>query len=86
MNVAEVDEVLGQAHASGTGIVAREPFAGGAIFSDSDFSSTQAIGVSSAQSALQFLLGRPEIGVVLAGMSSRRHLEENLGALEGLQT
>jgi aryl-alcohol dehydrogenase-like predicted oxidoreductase len=62
--------VLERAYARGVGVIAREVFSQGALVS------------GSVTDALHPLLQRPEISVILAGMTSRQHLHENLRALD----
>lgn len=60
--------VLERAHSQGVGVIAREVLAQGALIN------------GSVADALNPLLQRPEISVVLIGMTSRQHLHENLRA------
>lgn len=65
-NIEAAIPLLQHAHARGVGVIAREVLAQGALIN------------GSVDDALHPLLQRPEIGVVLIGMTSRRHLHENL--------
>lgn len=62
--------VLERARTRGVGVVVREVF------------SHDVLARGDVSDALHPLLQRPEIGVVLAGMTCRRHLRENLQAVE----
>jgi aryl-alcohol dehydrogenase-like predicted oxidoreductase len=62
--------VLERAYAQGVGVIAREVFSQGALIK------------GSVIDAVHPLIQRPEIGVVLVGMTSRQHLHENLRALD----
>jgi aryl-alcohol dehydrogenase-like predicted oxidoreductase len=75
-SLADMDEVLLRAHASGKAIIARECFAGGALLRQHGRS-----GADPVAEALGALRARPEIGVMLIGMGSRQHLRQNLAAL-----
>jgi aryl-alcohol dehydrogenase-like predicted oxidoreductase len=69
-SLEEAIPLLARASALGIGIIARE------IFSHDVLSS------ASIYDAMFPLLQRPEIGLVLAGMTCRRHLHENVQAVE----
>jgi aryl-alcohol dehydrogenase-like predicted oxidoreductase len=62
--------LLEHARSLGIGVIAREVFSHNALESGTVFD------------ALSPLLQRPEIGVVLAGMTCRRHLRQNVGAVD----
>lgn len=68
--VDAADTILRAAAARGVGVIAREVFAGGALLQRHD-----------AAQAIAPLLARTEIGVLLAGMTSRTHLRANLAAI-----
>jgi aryl-alcohol dehydrogenase-like predicted oxidoreductase len=83
LNLAAFEEalsVLGQAARKGIGIVARQPLASGKLARLEDYRSLAKPGRTMPQAALQFALRFPEVSVVIAGMSSRAHLQENLQA------
>jgi aryl-alcohol dehydrogenase-like predicted oxidoreductase len=60
--------LLERAHTRGVGVIAREVLSQGALMN------------GSVTDALQPLIQRPEISVVLIGMTSRQHLQGNLRA------
>ncbi len=60
--------LLERAHTRGVGVIAREVLSQGALLN------------GSVTDAVQPLIQRPEIGVVLIGMTSRQHLHRNLQA------
>ena len=62
--------VLERARVRGVGVIAREVFSHGALVR------------GDVSDALRPLLQRPEIGVVLTGMTCRQHLRENVRALD----
>ena len=76
-------EILPLAAERGIYVMAREVFAGGRVLTNEVFGRIAATepARSAAQVALQLPLQREDVGVVLAGMSCRRHLLENLKAL-----
>jgi aryl-alcohol dehydrogenase-like predicted oxidoreductase len=65
-------------------LVAYRPFAQGALLSDQRLFDSLKKNPSRtpAQTALRFVMQLSGVGVVLPGMTSRVHLEENIGALE----
>jgi aryl-alcohol dehydrogenase-like predicted oxidoreductase len=75
-SLADMEEVLQRAHASGKAIIARECFAGGSLLRQDGQSRADPVG-----EALGALRARPEIGVILIGMGSRQHLRQNQAAL-----
>lgn len=75
--------VVERAASRAIGLILREPFAAGRAF---DHSSVKALSqsrtdASPARTALRHLLEQPVSGVLLAGMTCRRHLRENIAAL-----
>ena len=92
----DIDRHLPLAMGNGVAVIAREPFARGRLVPrrsadglgfvgheyDSRFDAIAvAVGRTVPQLALQFLAQTPGISVVLAGMSTRDHLRENVRAL-----
>jgi aryl-alcohol dehydrogenase-like predicted oxidoreductase len=69
-SVESVASVLERAYVRGIGVIAREVFSQGVLARDS------------VVNAVSPLLARPEISVVLAGMTCRQHLHENLRAVD----
>lgn len=68
------------AAARGVGIIAREPFAGGTLF---EHPAIQRVcqdhpNMSPPQVALQYVLQLTQVDVVLAGVTARSHLKDNL--------
>lgn len=83
LDTEAINKVLPLAIERKAAIVARQPFALGAVFSNrhlSDFLKTHS-NRTPAQTALQFVMNLGGVGVVLPGMTCRVHLEENIGAL-----
>jgi aryl-alcohol dehydrogenase-like predicted oxidoreductase len=80
----DLETIRPRAREAGAAIVGRQPFRRGAIFSDPGLRGvlTQHSQRTPAQTALRLALQRPGVDLVLVGMTSRAHLEENLGALE----
>lgn len=78
-----INKVLPLAVEQNVAIVARQPFARGTLFSDERFldSLKKNPSRSQAQTALRFVMQLRGVGIVLPGMTSRAHLEENIGAL-----
>jgi aryl-alcohol dehydrogenase-like predicted oxidoreductase len=74
------DFVVPEARKRGISIIAREPYAGGAILGENSGPDARQLRV---QSSLQAILSVGGVSVVIPGMSSRPHLRENLRALEG---
>ncbi len=64
------------------GVILREPFGGGSVFSYPPLLQLvqNRSNSSAARIALQYLLQREDSGVILGGMTCRRHLQENLDA------
>lgn len=69
-SIASAASVLERAQARGIGVIAREVFSQGALAK------------GSVTDAMSPLIARPEIGVILAGMTCRQHLQENLRAVD----
>jgi len=66
------------------GIIARQPFHKGAVFTNQKFLKLAANSrYTPAQLAVRFALEQNGVDMVLAGFRSPAHLEENLGALAG---
>lgn len=82
-NTKVVDTLQGAAIQRDVGLVAREAFLEGAIFDDDLLRSALAKHPdrTPAQTALQFALQVNTSGPVLVGISSRKHLNENIDAL-----
>lgn len=78
-----ITKVLPLAIERKTAIVAREPFAQGALLTDQRLFDClrKDSGRTPAQTALRFAMQLRGVDVVLPGMTSRAHLEENTGAL-----
>jgi len=78
------EELLPKAKSRGVGIVAREALAGGAILSYPPLLQLcrDNPARTPAQTALRYLLQLEGVDLVLAGMSCRRHLQENIQALD----
>jgi aryl-alcohol dehydrogenase-like predicted oxidoreductase len=98
LEIQALNQCLPAAQASGTAIIAREPFARGKLLPprqpessalgflgqgfDNRFSAMAArLQRTVPQLAVQFLAEQPGVAVVLAGMSTIAHLEENIRAL-----
>lgn len=79
-----IESVLPAARKKRIGIVAREPLAGGAVFSHPPLLDIchDNSDCSPARLAIRYSMEKADAGVILAGMSCRRHLEENLKILE----
>jgi aryl-alcohol dehydrogenase-like predicted oxidoreductase len=77
-----LDELLARAVRQQVTIVARAPFAQGRLLRDPRLQQfvQQHPGRSLAQTALQAVMQLPGVGVVLAGMTTRSHLVENVAA------
>ena len=67
------------------GIIARQPFHKGAVFTNQRLLELAAANsrYTPAQLAVQFSLGQQGVDMVLAGFRSLAHLDDNLGALAG---
>ncbi len=67
------------------GVILREPFGGGDVFSYPPLLelARNRTDSSPARIALQYLLQRDDTGVILGGMTCRKHLQENLDAFSG---
>ena len=76
-------EVLPRVAGQDVAVIARMPFQKGKVLDDPDL--VVLLGDNPdrtmAQSALRFVLQQEGVGLVLVGMTGRRHLEENLKAL-----
>ena len=76
-------EVLPRVASQDVAVIARMPFLKGKVLDDPDL--VALLGDNRdrtmAQSALRYVLQQEGVGLVLVGMGSRRHLEENLKAL-----
>ncbi|MBR1494050.1 MAG: aldo/keto reductase [Acidaminococcaceae bacterium] len=83
-NATRLDEVLKAAAEYRVGLAAMNPLGGGIIPRNADFFSfaRNTEDRSSAEAALRFVLARPEIQLVLSGVSSRTELEENIRSVE----
>ncbi|MDJ0948379.1 MAG: aldo/keto reductase [Alphaproteobacteria bacterium] len=85
MKCVDLEAIAPAAAARGIGLVARQPFHKGEIFTHKpllDLADANPA-YSPAQMAVRFGLAQPGVGLVLAGMRSRSHLQENLAALSG---
>lgn len=72
-------EGLEYAHSKGLGVVIMEPLLGSALANlDDNVKSALPDGANPVQIALDFLWSRPEVGVVLSGMTYMEHLIDNL--------
>lgn len=69
-SIVSAASVLEHAQARGIGVIAREVFSHGVLAN------------ASVTDAMSPLIERPEIGVILAGMTCRPHLHENLRAID----
>ena len=76
--------VLPAAQEKGLAIISREPFGGGAIFSNALFNKFCEARLNRAASrvVLQYLLQRNGTGIILIGMTCRKNLYDNLNAFE----
>jgi aryl-alcohol dehydrogenase-like predicted oxidoreductase len=83
LKAIDLERIVAPAAAAGIAIVGRQPFHRGAVFESryrsALFSSRPDRTV--AQTVLRSVLQRPGIDVVLTGMTTREHLDENLAAL-----
>lgn len=84
MNWSEAETVLRATRQADIAVVAREPFAGGAVFAHEALRRAAANDRTRtlAQAALQFCLGLDGVGVVLGGMNTPAHVLENLDAVD----
>jgi len=87
-NVAQhqaLDRALPLMQEKRIGVILREPFGGGNVFSYPPLLelAQNRPDLSPARIALQYLLQRDDSGVILGGMTCRRHLRENLDVLSG---
>lgn len=80
-------QALQTARALGAGIIAREPFAGGALLNHSQLRdiSNSAVPRRPAELALKSVLQEEAVTSVLVGTGCRAHLLENLAALDSAQ-
>jgi len=82
----ELQHVLRQARQADVGVIAREPLAGGVLSSPVAGGQVNR-GVPTkrlpAEIALRSVAQRDDVGVVVVGMTNRRHLRENFVALDG---
>ncbi len=83
METGIIKRVLPFAHEKGIGVISREPFAGGALFTYPAFQKFHAKHSKWLPShlALKYALQQDDSSVVLTGMSCLRHLEENMQIL-----
>ena len=81
----DMARVVPAARAQGVGLIARQPFHKGAVFEDRRFLdlATANPHYTPAQMALRFGLEQDGADMVLAGVRSLAHLEDNLAALTG---
>ena len=79
----DIEKIIAMAPEKGAGVIARQPFHSGQIFSDRH---VQEIAWKDrrrtvAQIALQFAMQSKGVSSVLVGMRSRKHLNDNVGSL-----
>ena len=82
LNYDEASGFLKRARRSNLAVVARQPFASGVLAGHPAGQKLASPTRTIAQAAIQFTLQAPAVSLVLPGMSSRAHLEENLRAPE----
>lgn len=83
MNARLIEAFRARAQEKGIGLVSRAPFAGGNLFADGEILDNLAdiSERSPAQAAICFSIQLNSDGMVLVGMTNRKHLAENLEAL-----
>ncbi len=82
---ADADDFLRQAMEQDVGIIAREVFGGGVILKNPAVKrvvDTTEGRRTPAEMALKWVQRQPAVGVIVVGMSCRRHLKSNIAALE----
>lgn len=81
--IAEMEKVISLSAEREVGVMTREPFSKGEIFSDNRLQevAAQSGRYSLAQMALRAAVQRDGVGSVIVGMRSRLHLNENLSVL-----
>jgi len=81
----DMTQMVAAARGRGVGLIARQPFHKGAVFTERRFLDLAAANphYTPAQMALRFGLEQDGTDMVLAGFRSLAHLEDNLGALGG---
>lgn len=73
------ESILPIANDKNIGVVARESFAGGKIFNSEENNNNSALPEHLIKKqALDFALSHPAVGVTIVGMSSKKHLLENV--------
>ncbi|MDH7569448.1 MAG: aldo/keto reductase [Armatimonadota bacterium] len=74
-----LEEGIAYAHAHGIGIVAMGPVGGGRLGATSEVMESLVPGIQRVpELALRFVLANPHVSVALSGMSTLRHVEENV--------
>jgi aryl-alcohol dehydrogenase-like predicted oxidoreductase len=79
-----IERVLPLVSGRGVAVTAFEPLGKGALLGDARIrgASEENAGRTAAELALRFVLDQAAVSVVLVGMTNRRHLAENLAALD----
>jgi aryl-alcohol dehydrogenase-like predicted oxidoreductase len=84
-----LNEVLPLAVSRNVGVVARSPFSSGSIFTNvnaPEQAPNKDVRFTAAQAALLSAASRPGVSVVIAGVSNRKHLRENILPFAGETT
>ncbi len=83
MEMEIIQRVLPAAKKKGIGIIAREPFGGGSLFKSNSFleMNKKLPTRTMQQTALKFSMQQDDSSVVLTGMASSKHLNDNLESL-----